>query len=109
MFSNKLAAKLVGFKVWKIALASLKKGETVLDLGSGGGIDVFLAAKKVGPKGKVIGVDTSEAMLERASSNAAKNGYKNVEFRLGEIEKLPVDDGGCGCDHQQLRYQPLNR
>ncbi len=75
------------------ALASLKKGETVLDLGSGGGIDVFLAAKKVGPKGKVIGVDMSEAMLERAASNAAKNGYKNVEFRLGEIEKLPVDDG----------------
>lgn len=75
------------------ALASLKKGETVLDLGSGGGIDVFLAAKKVGPKGKVIGVDMSEAMLERAASNAAENGYKNVEFRLGEIEKLPVSDG----------------
>ena len=75
------------------ALASLKVGETVLDLGSGGGIDVFLAAKKVGPKGKVIGVDMSEAMLERAASNAAKNGYKNVEFRLGEIEKLPVSDG----------------
>ncbi len=75
------------------ALASLKKGETVLDLGSGGGIDVFLAAKKVGSKGKVIGVDMSEAMLERAASNAVKNGYRNVEFRLGEIEKLPVDDG----------------
>ena len=75
------------------ALASLREGETVLDLGSGGGIDVFLAAKKVGSTGKVIGVDMSEAMLERAASNAANNGYKNVEFRLGEIERLPVSDG----------------
>jgi len=75
-----------------VALASLKKGETVLDLGSGGGIDVFLAAKKVGSKGKVIGVDMTDAMVKRAKLNAVKNGYKNVELRLGEIEKLPIDD-----------------
>lgn len=75
-----------------VALASLKKGETVLDFGSGGGIDVFLAAKKVGSKGKVVGVDMTDAMVKRAKSNAIKNGYKNVEFRLGEIEKLPIDD-----------------
>jgi ubiquinone/menaquinone biosynthesis C-methylase UbiE len=75
-----------------VVLASLKEGETVLDLGSGGGIDVFLAAKKVGPKGRVIGVDMTEAMIERAASNMVKLGYQNVEFRLGEIEKLPVND-----------------
>jgi arsenite methyltransferase len=75
-----------------VALASLKEGETVLDLGSGGGIDVFLAAKKVGPRGRVIGVDMTEAMIERAASNMVKQSYQNVEFRLGEIEKLPVDN-----------------
>ncbi len=75
-----------------VALASIKKGETVLDLGSGGGIDVFLAAKKVGAKGRVIGVDMTEAMIKRATSNMTKYGYKNVEFKLGEIEKLPVED-----------------
>jgi arsenite methyltransferase len=75
-----------------VALASLKEGETVLDLGSGGGIDVFLAAKKVGPTGKVIGVDMTEEMVERAKAIASKHGYKNVEFRLGEIEALPVED-----------------
>jgi arsenite methyltransferase len=75
-----------------VALASLKEGETVLDLGSGGGIDVFLAAKKVGPTGKVIGVDMTEAMVERAKAITSKHGYKNVEFRLGEIEALPVED-----------------
>jgi len=71
-----------------VALASLKEGETVLDLGSGGGVDVFLAARRVGPRGRVTGVDMTEAMIERAALNAAKYGYKNVEFRLGEIEKL---------------------
>jgi arsenite methyltransferase len=76
-----------------VALASLKKGETVLDLGSGAGIDCFLAARKVGPKGKVIGVDMTHEMLEKARKNAEKGGYKNVEFRLGEIEHLPVADG----------------
>jgi arsenite methyltransferase len=75
-----------------VALASLKEGETVLDLGSGGGLDCFLAAKKVGAKGKVIGVDMTAEMLERARANAKKGGYKNVEFRLGEIENLPVAD-----------------
>jgi arsenite methyltransferase len=75
-----------------VALASLKEGETVLDLGSGGGIDVFLAAKKVGSSGKVIGVDMTEEMVAIAEASALKHGYKNVEFRLGEIENLPVED-----------------
>lgn len=75
------------------AVASLKGGEVVLDLGSGAGIDVFIAAGKVGPKGRVIGVDMTKEMVGRAARLAKANGYKNVEFRLGEIEKLPVDDG----------------
>ncbi len=75
-----------------VALASLKEGEIVLDLGSGGGIDVFLASKKVGPAGKVIGVDMTQEMLTRAKATASKHGYTNVEFRLGEIEALPVED-----------------
>ncbi len=74
------------------ALAELKKGEVVLDLGSGGGIDVFLAAKKVGPKGFVIGVDMTPEMIDLARENAEKGNVKNVEFRLGEIEHLPVAD-----------------
>jgi arsenite methyltransferase len=74
------------------ALAELKTGETVLDLGSGGGIDVFLAANKVGEQGKVIGVDMTEEMVETAVENAKKGGYTNVEFKLGEIENLPVAD-----------------
>jgi len=76
-----------------VALANLKEGETVLDLGSGGGIDVFLASKKVGQHGKVIGVDMTEEMLERAKASATKFGYSNVEFRMGEIEDLPVETG----------------
>jgi ubiquinone/menaquinone biosynthesis C-methylase UbiE len=75
-----------------VALASLKKGETVLDLGSGAGFDCFLVANKVGKKGKVIGVDMTPEMLETARENARKGDYKNVEFRLGEIENLPVAD-----------------
>jgi len=75
-----------------VALASLKKGETVLDLGSGAGFDCFLVANKVGKKGRVIGVDMTPEMLERARENARKGDYKNVEFRLGEIENLPVAD-----------------
>ena len=75
-----------------VALAALKDGDTVLDLGSGGGINVFLAAKRVGHKGKVIGVDMTEEMIKRAKSTAKKYGYTNVEFRLGEIENLPVED-----------------
>ena len=75
-----------------IALASLKKGEVVLDLGSGGGFDCFLASEKVGAKGKVIGVDMTAEMLDKSRDNARKGGYKNVEFRLGEIENLPAAD-----------------
>lgn len=75
------------------ALASLKEGERVLDLGSGAGFDCFLAAKKVGAKGKVIGVDMTPEMLDKARANAKKGKYPNVEFRLGEIENLPVADG----------------
>lgn len=74
------------------AIASLAEGETVLDLGSGGGFDCFLAAKQVGKSGHVIGVDMTMDMVEKARSNAEKGGYKNVEFRLGELEHLPVAD-----------------
>lgn len=75
-----------------VVLASLKEGETVLDLGSGGGLDCFLAADKVGMRGKVIGVDMTPEMLQRARANAEAGGYRNVEFRLGEIENLPAAD-----------------
>jgi arsenite methyltransferase len=75
-----------------IALASLKEGEIVLDLGSGAGFDCFLAANIVGKTGKVIGVDMTPEMLERARENARRGGYNNVEFRLGEIESLPTAD-----------------
>ncbi len=75
-----------------VALASLKKGETVLDLGAGAGFDCFLAANKVGEKGKVIGVDMTPEMVEKAREIAERGGYDNVEFRLGEIESLPAAD-----------------
>ncbi|HEY9161328.1 MAG TPA: arsenite methyltransferase [Desulfomonilia bacterium] len=75
-----------------VALASLKEGETVIDLGSGAGFDCFLASAKVGNTGRVIGIDMTAEMLEKARNNAATGGYKNVEFRLGEIEHLPVAD-----------------
>lgn len=75
-----------------VALASLKQGEVVLDLGSGAGFDCFLASSRVGEKGRVIGVDMTPEMLEKARENAANGGYANVEFRLGEIENLPVAD-----------------
>jgi ubiquinone/menaquinone biosynthesis C-methylase UbiE len=74
------------------ALAALKPGETVLDLGSGAGFDVFLAAPKVGPTGRVIGVDMTDAMLERARAYAQKAGFSNVEFRKGDLEALPIED-----------------
>ncbi len=74
------------------AIASLKEGETVLDLGSGAGFDAFLAAGAVGSNGKVIGVDMTAAMLNKARANAKKGNYKHVEFRLGEIEHLPLAD-----------------
>ncbi len=75
------------------AIASLKPGETVLDLGSGGGFDSFLAARAVGVDGWVIGVDMTSEMISKSRRNAEKAGFKNVEFRLGEIEHLPVADG----------------
>ena len=74
------------------AIAALKTGEVVLDLGSGAGFDSFLAARQVGESGQVIGVDMTPEMLSKARANAANNGYHNVEFRLGEIENLPVAD-----------------
>lgn len=74
------------------ALAELKEGETVLDLGCGTGLDAFLASQKVGQTGKVIGVDMTPEMIDRAQENAKRGGYDNVEFRLGEIENLPVED-----------------
>jgi len=75
-----------------VALASLIEGETVLDLGSGAGFDCFLAASKVGENGRVIGIDMTPEMIEKARENARKGNYENVEFRLGEIENLPVAD-----------------
>jgi SAM-dependent methyltransferase len=75
-----------------VALASLKEGETVLDLGSGAGFDCFLAANRVGKNGKIIGVDMTPEMIEKARENAKKGNYLNVEFRLGEIENIPAAD-----------------
>lgn len=74
------------------AIASLKPGEIVVDLGAGGGFDAFLAAREVGEQGKVIGIDMTPAMVSKARNNAAKAGFTNVDFRLGEIEHLPVAD-----------------
>ena len=73
-----------------LALSSIREGDTVLDLGSGAGFDCFLAATKVGKNGRVIGVDMTSEMIQKARENAKKGNYENVEFRLGEIEKLPV-------------------
>jgi len=75
-----------------MALGEIKEGMVVLDLGSGAGFDCFLAAKKVGSSGKVIGIDMTEQMITKARKNASKYGFKNVEFRLGEIEELPIDE-----------------
>ncbi|TFG37784.1 MAG: arsenite methyltransferase [Desulfobacterales bacterium] len=75
------------------AIAALKPGETVLDLGSGGGFDCFLAARAVGETGQVIGVDMTPEMIAKSRENAGKAGFKNVDFRLGELENLPVADG----------------
>lgn len=72
--------------------ADIREGDVVLDLGSGAGIDVFLAAKKAGKNGRVIGLDMTPAMVELARKNAKKNGYENVEFRLGDIEAMPVEN-----------------
>lgn len=75
------------------AIADLKDGMVVVDLGSGGGIDAFLSSKKVGPKGKVYGIDATPEMIHRARRTARENGFDNVEFRLGEIEHIPLPDG----------------
>jgi SAM-dependent methyltransferase len=75
-----------------VALASLREGQTLLDLGSGAGFDCFLAARAVGEQGRVIGVDMTPEMVKKAWENAQKGGYSNVEFRLGDIEHLPVID-----------------
>ena len=74
------------------AIADLKAGEVVLDPGAGAGVDVFLVANKVGPTGSVIGIDMTEEMVDKATSIARDHGYHNVEFRLGETEKLPAED-----------------
>lgn len=78
-----------------LAFAALEAGDVVVDLGSGAGFDCFLAAQRVGPEGRVIGVDMTHEMLAAARANAARHGYTNVEFRLGEIESLPVADNGA--------------
>jgi ubiquinone/menaquinone biosynthesis C-methylase UbiE len=75
------------------AIASLKPGMVVVDLGSGGGIDAFLSARKVGPKGRVFGIDMTPEMIRRARKTASESGIDNVEFRLGEIEHIPLDEG----------------
>jgi len=79
------------------AFASLKPGEVVVDLGSGGGLDVFLAAQKVGPTGKAIGIDMTPEMIERAKAGAAMTGLKNVEFHNATIDKLPLPDNSVDC------------
>jgi len=75
-----------------VAITSLKSGESVLDLGSGAGFDAFLAVRKVGKKGRIIGVDMTDEMLKKARENAKKGGFDNVEFRKGDIEDLPLED-----------------
>ncbi|MHB1673704.1 MAG: arsenite methyltransferase [Acidobacteriaceae bacterium] len=79
------------------ATAHLKSGEVVVDLGSGGGLDVFLASKVVGPTGRAIGIDMTPAMLDRARANAASGGYTNVEFHLSTIDKIPLPDASVDC------------
>ncbi len=80
-----------------IAFASIREGETVVDLGSGGGLDVFLAAKQVGPTGKAIGIDMTPEMLELARTNAAKGNHQNVEFHQATIDRLPLPDASVDC------------
>lgn len=79
------------------AIASIRAGEVVVDLGSGGGLDVFLASKLVGPTGKAIGIDMTPEMIDRARANATKGGYENVEFYLGTIDHLPLADASVDC------------
>ena len=91
------------------AVADLHEGETVLDLGSGGGADVLISARRVGPSGKAIGLDMTDEMLELARANAREAGVSNVEFVKGYIEELPLARRERRRDHLQLRHQPLRR
>ena len=91
------------------ALAELKAGETVLDLGSGGGIDVLLSARRVGPTGKAYGLDMTDEMLALARENQRKAGAENVEFLKGEIENIPAPRQFSGRDHLELRDQSFGR
>ncbi len=79
------------------ATANLRVGEVVVDLGSGGGLDVFLSSRQVGPTGKAIGIDMTPSMIERARANAEKGDYRNVEFHLAEIDRLPLADASADC------------
>jgi SAM-dependent methyltransferase len=79
------------------ATANLRPGEVVVDLGSGGGLDVFLSSKQVGPTGKAIGIDMTPSMIERAKANAEKGDYANVEFHLAQIDSLPLPDASVDC------------
>src|ERR1700759_2495394 len=79
------------------ATAHLRPGEVVVDLGSGGGLDVFLASKQVGPKGRAIGIDMTPAMIERARANAKSGGYTNVDFHLSTIDRIPLSDASVDC------------
>src|SRR5207302_2572088 len=79
------------------AFASLRRGETVVDLGCGGGLDVFLAAGRVGPAGKAIGIDMTPEMIEHARRSAAKQSARNVEFHLAAIDRLPLVDASADC------------
>ena len=90
------------------ALAKLNAGEVVLDLGSGGGIDVLLSAKRVGPTGKAYGLDMTDEMLALANENKRKAGAENVEFLKGEIEHIPLPDNSVDVDHLQLCHQPFS-
>ena len=91
------------------ALAQLNPGEIVLDLGSGGGIDVLLSARRVGPTGKAYGLDMTDEMLALANENKRKAGVENVEFLKGEIENIPLPDNSVDVDHFQLRDQSFRR
>ncbi len=91
------------------ALADLHPGETVLDLGSGGGIDVLLSARRVGPPGKAYGLDMTDEMLELARRNQRAAGIENAEFLRGEIEDIPLPEGVGGSRDLQLRHQSLPR
>ena len=93
----------------RLPLLALEPGQTVLHLGSGGGIDVFLSAKRVGPTGKVYGLDMTDQMLALARENQRKAGATNVEFLKGTIESIPLPANSVDVNHLQLRRQPVGR